>query len=274
MSMITAELIRPSFFLVGPMKTATTSLYFGLKNHPRIKAPIIKETQFFTRGYRRGMRWYARRFPERTHPNEVTFDATPIYFADPRAPVRMLDSGFRGAKIIVGLRDPVERFVSHYLHAHGWHKAIQSSAAKPEWLQTLIARNPKWKGETRGFDDVVTDVGSQYHLQSCYILHLPTWFQLFGNENVFVYDTRQLRHDWRQVTTDLQRFVGLPVKRLPETVVNDRRTWNVTEESAGITPEAKARLRRYFEPYNAALTRQFGLGEHWNEPPSTESKAQ
>ena len=40
---------KPNFFVVGDIKSASTSLYFYLKNHPEIFMPSDKELRFFSK---------------------------------------------------------------------------------------------------------------------------------------------------------------------------------------------------------------------------------
>jgi hypothetical protein len=86
--------------------------------------PIRKETEYLTREYARGPGWYRAHFPLRIRgavcssiggAGAVTFEATPDYLFHPLAPERAARD-LSGIRLVVLLRDPVERAFSHYLH--------------------------------------------------------------------------------------------------------------------------------------------------------------
>jgi hypothetical protein len=143
----------PNFFIVGAPKTATTSLYHYLDQHPQVYMSAIKEPNFFAeeireknfepdlqrgiaraacelRGFLSGpMRekrfggivteWedYLRLFPNAKDESALG-EASVCYLWSPTAPIRIAKR-VPDAKILVMLRDPAERAFSQYLHGVG-----------------------------------------------------------------------------------------------------------------------------------------------------------
>lgn len=108
----------PQFFVIGVQRGGTSSLFRLLANHPNVRRGLRKETEYFSRYYRRGDGWYRANFPLeitlRVH-NQSTFEATPDYLYSPLAPER-LTAAHPTAPLVVILRDPVARAWSHYQH--------------------------------------------------------------------------------------------------------------------------------------------------------------
>ena len=105
--------LRPSFFIIGQFKCATSSLAVSMFVHPQIKAGAMKELHYFSRlSSHLSMDWYLQQFPCGSA-DQQTFDGSPSYLSHPAVPSALL-SAFPDAKVIVLLRDPVERAFSHY----------------------------------------------------------------------------------------------------------------------------------------------------------------
>jgi hypothetical protein len=107
----------PNLIVIGAMKCGTTSLHHYLDLHPEIQMSTPKELKFFVEelNWSRGVDWYARHFDPAT---PVRGESSPQYTTYPRwtgVPERMR-SLLPDAKLILAVRDPIERIVSHYLH--------------------------------------------------------------------------------------------------------------------------------------------------------------
>ena len=140
----------PNFFIVGAPKAGTTSLYAYLAQHPRIYLSPLKETYYFSSEFRlenfseevrprlrrdaraldeylqgevREMRFgglvsrwedYLKLF--RHGSDEIAIgEATPLYLWSQSAPGNIA-ALIPHARIVISLRNPVDRAYSHYLH--------------------------------------------------------------------------------------------------------------------------------------------------------------
>lgn len=111
--------LAPGFLLAGAQKAGTTYLYQELTRHPQVLPALTKEIHYFSDGYQRGRTWYSGFFPRDRSGSaggaRVTGEATPGYLFHPWFPQRIARD-LPDARIIVLLRDPVRRALSHYLH--------------------------------------------------------------------------------------------------------------------------------------------------------------
>lgn len=108
---------KVSLFHAGPPKTATTWLFHCLREHPQIITSRRDAIHYFDMLYPYGEDWYKQQFigQQEASNNPVYFDPTYSYICAPRAPKRIYEYN-RDAKIMVCLRDPIERAFSHYWH--------------------------------------------------------------------------------------------------------------------------------------------------------------
>jgi hypothetical protein len=104
----------PDFLVIGALKAGTTYLDELLRDHPELCLPAtVKEVEFFTRHYDRGPAWYARLFA--ACDSRRAGEVSPQYLADRRCPARIHDL-MPEARLLVSLRDPVQRAYSQYKH--------------------------------------------------------------------------------------------------------------------------------------------------------------
>ena len=162
----------PNLFLVGAMKSATTSLHNYLDMHPDIfmtKNPW-KEPHFFVEenNWKKGFDWYHSLFEEAKNEKylgESSTDYTkmPHYAGVPER----IKTYCPNAKIIYIMRDPIERAISQY-----WWEVEYSAEGRR--MPVAILNN-----------DWILD-GSKYAFQ------LMPYINLFGAENVFTLTTEEL----------------------------------------------------------------------------------
>jgi hypothetical protein len=152
----------PDFIAVGPPRTATTWLHEVLSGRVGLPANI-KETDFFTRFYDRGLDWYANYFQHCDGATPIG-EIGPMYFASPDARERIARD-LSQCKIIFSFRDPVERAYSNY---------------------RLLRRIVSMKTD---FETAATSRGDLLE-SSRYGTHLESWLKTFGRERtlVLIYD--------------------------------------------------------------------------------------
>ena len=121
----------PDFLVAGVPKAGTTALHAALSRHPDLYLSPVKEPKFFlsdgpppTKGgpgdaltYREHI-WQRDRYEalfEAAPAGALRGESTPLYLYDPAAMARIAKS-IPDVKLIVVLRDPVERAHSNWTH--------------------------------------------------------------------------------------------------------------------------------------------------------------
>ena len=105
----------PDFLGIGTQKGGTTSLHQWLSHHPQVYLPECKEVHYFDLNYNESQNWYKRHF-ENAKRSQKCGEITPFYLFHPSSAKRIKQT-IPEIKLIVLLRDPVERVISHLRHA-------------------------------------------------------------------------------------------------------------------------------------------------------------
>jgi len=157
----------PNFLIIGETKCGTTSMYDNLIQHPQILTTVgngndrivdasvplgVKELRFFDRNYHRGWDWYKSCFPKCPE-GCITGEATPMYLNRTLALDRIASVLQDNVKLIVMIRNPAERLISHFYHNQSinrdWHIKYPTiydfwnKVADPDYH--MIERGIYWK---------------------------------------------------------------------------------------------------------------------------------
>lgn len=106
----------PNFLCIGAQKSGTTIIHNILKQHPDIFLPEIKEAHFFnnSKRYNKGIEWWLEIFLINYKGEPIIGDMTPDYLYCEDAPQRIKILLGDEPKILIILRNPVDRAYSHY----------------------------------------------------------------------------------------------------------------------------------------------------------------
>jgi len=118
------ERILPDFIIIGAQKCGTSSLFKYLSQHPQLLPSLRKEVHFFDGGlypnvdnFKKGEAWYRAHFPKKVNIKtyKKAFEASPLYIFNPLSAKRIFNM-IPNTKLILVLRNPTERAISHYFH--------------------------------------------------------------------------------------------------------------------------------------------------------------
>jgi len=198
--------VLPSFVIIGAAKAGTTALYWYLSDHPQVFMSPVKETNYFAFGLGDdGKPLYGdpdlHRFPVQTSAAyEELFsgagealavgEASPIYLECPQSAARIREA-LPTARIICGLREPVDRAYSDYLM----------------FLRTRGRRLDPDRDLTAASDWARPD--SHWMQISRYHEALSRYFDLFPREQIHVFLFEDLRADSLGCVRDIYRSVGV-----------------------------------------------------------------
>lgn len=177
----------PNLIVIGAQKCGTTSLHYYLSLHPQISMSSPKELDFFIeqRNWHLGLQWYESHF---TGEARVYGESSPNYTNYPfyrDVPDRMF-AYVPEAKLIYILRNPIERIVSHYLHA------------------------VDLGNETRGLFDVLADLdNNRYVARSNYYLQLSQFLKYFPSSHILVLTQENLMLRRRETLREVFRFLDV-----------------------------------------------------------------
>lgn len=257
---------RPDFLVAGVQKGGTTSLFRYLVQHPHVMRAARKEVGYFSDQFGRGPRWYEQQFPTRgarlrmslrRRARIQTGEATPFYLFHPRAPERV-KAFCPDVRVVVMLRDPVERAYSHYRHhvklgeeTLDFEAAIDAEAERLDGELARMLAEPDYESEPYRL--------YSYLARGVYVDQLTRWFEHFERESMLILSSEAFFADPEAAFVATQEFLGLPV--VPRT---DYEQFNPGKKE-GIAAGTRDRLRDYFRPHNVRLTELLQQEFGWDD---------
>lgn len=252
--------IKPSFFIVGAQKAGTTSLSAWLSQHPVVARPFSKEVHFFDDGlssaentYAKGALWYRSHFPLRSMFSQklITFEASPSYMFDSVALARLKTFCPR-AKILIMLRDPTARAISHYFHSKKYgleHRDIEEAMSEERIISESDYSNGRY--------DRHQYIHHSYKARGLYARQLSRVFEHFDKEQVAIYSAELLFEKPEKVMSEIFSFLELN----PNSSTVDLAPKNVNPEKQIVAPKVYQFLDDFFQAPNQELFQMIG-SEH------------
>jgi hypothetical protein len=233
----------PDFLILGAQKAGTTALYAYLRWHPQVTGPSFKEVSFFDRHYARGERWYRAHLPIRR--SGIVGEASPSYLFHPLAPERVASMVPR-ARLIVLLRNPVDRAFSHYQHE-------VALGREPLSFEDALAReDERMQGELERMLRDPTYFSHAwwnytYAARGRYAEQLERWLAAFARDQLLVLFTEELAGDTAGTYRRVLDFLGVDARGL------DSYPRIFEREYGGMDPATRVSLENEFAEPNRRL---------------------
>ena len=257
----------PQFLICGGQRCGTTSLYRALSTHPAvIKAVLHKGVHYFDVGYDRGMRWYRGHFPLQRQAEQIaeavgapvqTFESSPYYMYHPHAMARIAED-LPDVKVVVLVRDPVERAYSQHAHevARGYESESEFAVAlalepiRLRGVREQLVENPAFYSFSHQHH--------AYRARGEYIEYLEPMARLLGRERIHVVDSDLFFAAPERTYDRVLDFLGLPrVTEHPPFGKHNARP------RGGLDVALREDLAEHFAPYDARLVRWLGHRLSW-----------
>ena len=256
--------MMPDFLLVGAQRAGTTALHRALIAHPAVVPPLFhKGVNYFDVAYYRGPRWYRGHFPVRAiaerrtaGASPQTFEASGYYMFHPCAPER-ISRDLPDVKLLVMVRDPVERSYSHHRReVTGGFETEQSFERALDLEEKRLAGEVDRMLEDPRYESFPHRHHS-YLAKSRYVEQIKVLFDLIGPDRVHVVDAETFSAEPGPTYDRMLDFLGLPAFRPAEFG-----RWNARPRTP-LADETRQRLDEYFAPYDAALAELLGRPLSW-----------
>jgi len=201
----------PNFIIVGAPKAGTTSLYQYLSEHPQVFMSTPKEVNYFSREEIEVQGLYYKAFKagsleeykllfDNAKGRKAIGEGSVSYLFYPNTAAKIKES-IPDAKIIILLRNPVDRGFSHYLMDYRLG------------LVDLPYENIVRKISTS------KNIGlyyQQYVELGLYYEQVKRYLEIFGTEQVKIYLQEDLRQDTKGIVFDLYNFLNIDKSFVPE----------------------------------------------------------
>ena len=254
----TSDLQRrlPHCIIIGEMKCGTRALLTYIDLHPDI-ATVVPEVHFFDTRYNNGLEWYRDQMPL-SKPDQLTMEKTPEYYksTDAVEGIRAMNASI---KLILVVRDPVDRSVSDWMHnCRRLRHANDKTAA--QICQTY---------ERSGVLTITgaVNASSRFISRSMYATRIESWTRRFPlGTQLLVVDGEKLVSDPLSEIVRVENFLGLRNYITKQNLVFDEKKGfycmifddghrQCLGHDKGIphpdlNPQVQAKLRKFFKPIN------------------------
>lgn len=260
---------KPNFLIIGVQRGGTSSLFRYLMEHPQIASPVDKEIHFFDLHFQKGWHWYLEQFSlfngeyqeNINHSkNIITGEASPYYIFHPLVAQRVKQY-CPDIKLIVLLRNPIDRAISHY------HHCIRFQLEKLPLNEALKLEKDRLKGEAEKFkqDEHYYSYNHQhlaYISRGKYIQQLKHWRQYFDQQQFLILQSENFYNNPAKTLEKVTNFLEIDNYKLTEYYPHNQAEYPKT------SPTIIKQLRAYFHPYNQQLyqylEKEFSLRDQIN----------
>lgn len=247
--------IFPNLFIIGSMKSGTTTLHDAIGLHPEIFMTEYKEPQYFSGRlytYRREFddcppdpegRWYFRMFeeaqkdPQIKYAGESSCDYTqrPVF----EGCAERIAAHNPRSRILFIVRDPIDRCVAHF-----WHN-IRSSDCETRPPSEAIWKDPR----IIAFSD--------------YAMQLRPYLEIFPREQIHVLTLESLRDDQGGVLRGIFEWLGVDAAfQVPDPIRSNKSPEVIYQVRPGMLPLARLMNTRYWRRAVKRLPMKFHNGAH------------
>lgn len=248
------KLRGPDFLIIGAQKCGTNSLYYYLMQHPSIEPATQKEVHYFDLNFAKKLQWYQSHFPKITS-GILTGEASPYYIFHPLVAERILEV-YPDIKLIVLLRNPVDRTISHYY----WE--VKLGCESLSFSEAIAAESTRLEGEVEKIlqDGNYYSFNHQHYTylsRSIYVEQLEKWTSIFPKEQFLILKSEELFDRPAPSMNKVFEFLELPPHESGEYI-----PYNLGDYPP-VNREIYQQLTEYFRPYNQRLTELLGRDFSW-----------
>ncbi len=201
--------------VLGPPKTASTSLHYYLSQHPQIYMSDTKETRYFDYDYQPNLEGYDKFF-ENAANQPIIGEATPTYALLPFVADR-IKKHFPGIKLILCFRNPVDRAFSGWSmrKARGaetlsFREALEENAKQRKTVDFKGEEGLKrWKDDQEMNNKKNKILYRTYIDGGMYAEILKNYRSLFPENQIMIIWADELRKDVHKTLKAIYTFLGV-----------------------------------------------------------------
>ena len=244
-------IILPDCFVIGVVRSATTSLHHYLGQHPCIGSSAYDEIGYFDDNYHLGINWYKSLFPTKFARDKIikkygkflTYDVPPFYIYKPIVAKRIFELSPK-AKIISNLRNPVDRAYSNYilmLQNGGTTKTFE------EVVQISMDKIDKNKSKLNDEVYLVNTFDENILARGFYADQLKIWFEKFQKKQLLIIPSEDLAQKTDEILSKVFKFLDLPYFKIKDFTKHNKR------EYLPMKNETRKLLIEFYQPHNEKL---------------------
>lgn len=229
-------------FIVGGQRCGTTYLYKVLENHNELilAKPVKPEPKFFLEKdeIAKGKRYYKNKFYNKLSDEKVLIEKSTSYIESHDAATE-IKKMFPTAKILILLRNPVDRALSNYFFS--FNNGLETRTLADVFLNNKPNPDKNLFTSVSPFD---------YLERGEYFKYIESYFKLFERRNVGVFIFEELVGNLVNINKVLN-FIGVKgFESLPDIAFQKV---NSSQKNHQIRQEVIDNLKKYYSEFNKSL---------------------
>ena len=276
----------PTLFVVGARKGGTTSMIQYVSKHEDFEAaqlngPKVGEIFFFSNKLwepnQEQWKWYKSNFPQ----NVMSGESSVTYLVHCQVPQRIFRSCGRQVKIVILLRNPVDRFVSNFL----MRVKVKDKFYGPKYENTTIESivedelkfyhskisNISFPNVQQGWQNMLCRFlpTESMIFEGMYYIHLLNWMCSFPAENIMIINSEEFFSNTSIVLSQVIQFLGLhpleqeKLKEIASVTYNPGRHHAPRHQQ--LSKRDRQKLNKVFEPFDMALFQLLNWNIDWTQ---------
>ena len=241
----------------------------------RLNGPKVGEIFFFSNKFykpnKNQWNWYQSNFP----PDVMSGESSVTYLVHCQVPQRIFSSCGMQAKIVMLLRNPIDRFVSNFLmrvRVSDYGNTITEmtpirSIMEEEMksFHSISVPNVQqgWKNILCKFRPTESMI-----FEGMYYVHLLNWMCNFPAENILIINSEEFYRNTSIILNQVFQFLGLhpleqeELRTISEVTYNKGSYENIPRHQQ-LSKEDRQRLNEVFSPFNRALLNLLNWNIDW-----------
>jgi hypothetical protein len=261
--------VLPDVVVIGASKCGTSSLAAHLSSHPDCLPPFFKEVRYFdsSRSSVTDLDAYRAHFPTAAHRKAKelfsgrsgwTGDFSPTYYDHPHAPRRVFETLRADVKLILMVRNPVDRAFSQYRFQRGIGNEPEGDFEKALELEEsrVAGEAEKQLADASYFSLPLNKYG--YVTRSRYLEYIKNWHRYFDPSRLLIVRFEDFEREPQSVFDEICDFIEKPRCRIKSEI------HNVSRIREGMAAETRARLVDTFRAHNAEMSDYLARDFDWD----------
>lgn len=245
----------PDFIIFGCARSGTVALNRYLNQHPNISMASRKEVHFFNKNihHNQGQYWYRSFFPMKIFSKKlIVGESTPDYIYNPDVAKR-IKKILPHVKLIVVLRNPIDRAYSHYQYM------VRTKRENISFEDAIESEQDRIKDEKiKGIFDGDNYRAYSYLDRGVYIEQFQNWLNSFPKEQILIIKNENLEEKTESTLNEVFNFLGVEQK-----TILDTSKFNVGKYPT-MKNETRLKLISFFKESNEKLEKFLGMKFDWD----------
>ena len=227
------------FFIVGGQRCGTTFLYNAMETHSSIcmNKPVNPEPKYFIKNQKKlAYLYYVNKFFKHRKNEEILGEKSTSYLEFPSSG-KFIFENFKDPKIIIALRNPVDRAISNYFFSK--KNGLENRSIEEVFLENKPIPKIKIKTSVSPFT---------YIKRGEYIKFIKDYIRPFNKEQIGIF----LYENFTTSKVEIQKiFSFLELNQSNEIQLNKK--INYTKKDSTIDESIIEKLHHHYRPFNKKL---------------------